>query len=288
MIKGEVIGTLVVMDDTPGRIFSEYDLHLLELLAPQVAVSIRNAHLYQELHDRIEAQTKAERKLLQSARMAAAGRLTASIAHEINNPLQALQNCLDLVSRKDLDAVQRQKYLDLAISELNRLMSIVDQMLSFYRPVALDRKHVDFKGVIQRVVDLLQPQLDEAFIEIHLQIDPEPLIIIAVADQIQQVLFNLLINAMEAIPDGGDIWITSRILSEGEGKSLELIIEDSGPGIHDEQLEHLFEPLASNKPHGTGLGLAVSYGIIEAHGGTLKLLSGNRTGACFQIILPKE
>jgi two-component system NtrC family sensor kinase len=268
--------------------YTQADLETLIILARQSSVAFENARLYAKLTDSLNQAELSQNALLQAERLAAAGRLTASIAHEINNPLQALQNCLDLVSRKDLEREQRQKYLDLAISELNRLMSTVDRMLAFYRPIARDRELVNLNEVIQRAVDLLQPQFEESAVTIHNQIIHEPLFIMAVASQIQQVLFNLLINAMEAMPEGGDIWISSRSITGAESKSVEVIIEDSGLGIHGEQLEHLFEPLVSNKPHGTGLGLAVSYGIVEAHGGTLKLLSGSHTGACFQIILPEE
>ncbi len=268
--------------------YTQSDLDMLVVLARQSAIAFENARLYTDLANSLKQVEFSQNALLQAERLAAAGRLTASIAHEINNPLQALQNCLNLVARKGLDEESREKYLDLAVSELNRLMSTVDRMLAFYRPIARDRKRVNLNEVILRAVDLLQPQFDESAIVIHQQLDTLPLPIMAVASQIQQVLFNLLINSMEAMPDGGEIWITSRTVSGANSSSVEVIIEDSGPGIHGEHLDRLFEPLVSSKLNGTGLGLAVSYGIVEAHGGSIKSLSGDHTGACFQIILPEE
>ncbi len=268
--------------------FTQADLETLIVLARQSSIAFENARLYTDLANSLKQIELSQNALLQAERLAAAGRLTASIAHEINNPLQALQNCLDLASRKDLGKEQRQKYLDLAIKELNRLMGTVDQMLSFYRPIARDRQRVNINEIIRMVLELLRPQFDEAHIVVHYQLDHDPILIMAVANQIQQVLINLLINAMEAMSEGGDVWIASRHISEAENRFVEVTIEDSGPGIHGEQLDHLFEPMISSKPNGTGLGLAVSFGIVEAHGGTLKLLPDSQQGACFQIILPEE
>jgi signal transduction histidine kinase len=116
-----------------------------------------------------------------------------------------------------------------------------------------------------------------------------------VSNQVQQVLLNLIINSMEAMPDGGEIYIkTARDILESEGmgisnhkSGIEIIIEDTGPGIQDRDRENIFEPFVSTKENGTGLGLAVSYGIITAHGGTLNIVEDGLRGACFRITLPE-
>jgi signal transduction histidine kinase len=299
MLKGQVIGTLVVMDDRPDRDFSDEDLQTLEMIAHNIALAIHNAQLYQKLQERIEAQRQAESRLIQSERIAAAGRLTASIAHEINNPLQALHNCLYLSERNELSIEERQKYLAMARSELDRLISIVQRMLEYYRPGARDRQPTDINQMIEKMVDLVRQQLIKNHIEIQLNLAKSLPAVMVVPSQIQQVVLNLVLNAMEAMPDGGEIIIQTspcESLAPGRRKSrrqnipigVEIIVRDTGPGVPVGSRERIFEPFVSTKDGGMGLGLSVSYGIIQAHGGTLSLVSDDQSGACFRIALPEE
>ena len=283
-LRGEVIGTLIVMDDRPDKRFTEEDIRLLELLAPQAAISIRNARLYQELEERIQAQMLAEQQLIQAEKMATAGRLMASIAHEINNPLQALQNCLHLAGRQELSPSVQNSYMQLAQDELVRLMNTVQRMLDYYRPGGLDRKPTDVHELLKKTITLAQKQLDDSGIRIHLQLGAEIPFILAVGDQIQQVFLNLILNASQAMQEGGELWIkTSSHLNRLKEPNIEITFQDTGPGILPEQREHLFEPFVSNKEGGVGLGLAISYGIIAAHEGHLELVEGTGQGAVFRI-----
>jgi two-component system NtrC family sensor kinase len=220
--------------------------------------------------------------LIQAEKMATAGRLTASIAHEINNPLQGVQNCLHLASRPELSDESRQEYLSLAKDELERLMNTVQRMLDFYRPGVVGRKLVDINQLIERVLKLLERELDRHHIQVHQRLSGRLTQPMVVRDQIQQVLLNLILNAMEAMPEGGEIFIETHHRKTG----IEIIIEDTGPGVQPGDRERIFEPFVSTKESGTGLGLTVSYGIITAHGGSLDLLTGRGKGACFRIILP--
>ena len=299
MFKNQVIGTLVVMDDRPERLFSDEDIKTLELISRSIALAIHNSQLFTEIKEAIEAQRQAESRLIQSERMAAAGRLTASIAHEINNPLQALYNCLHLAERSELSPGERHKYLTMARSELDRLISTVTRMLDFYRPGARDRQQTNINDLINRTVALVEPQLIQKHIQISTQLTPNLPSVMVVQSQIQQVLFNLVINAMEAMPDGGNISIETAVcdsLSSGRRKSrrqtgaagIEIIMRDTGPGIPHEERERIFEPFISTKDEGMGLGLSVSFGIIQAHGGTLNLIFEDKYGACFRIVLPEE
>ena len=147
------------MDDQEGREFSIDDINTLQMIAQNIALAIHNAQLYKELNESIEAKRQTENMLVQSERMAAAGRLTASIAHEINNPLQALQNCLYLADHAELGTNERQKYITMARSELERLNTTVQRMLDYYRPGAKDRQLTDLNEMIGRIVDLIIPQL---------------------------------------------------------------------------------------------------------------------------------
>lgn len=271
--------------DRPG--FTRADQELFMILARQAGAALENARLYSELKESLKNIEMSQQALIESEKQASAGRLTAAIAHEINNPLQALQNCLDLVSRKNLSQTERARYLEMAKSELTRLMTTVQRMLDFYRPGVRDRKSTQVNEVLERVLALMKPQFDELGITVHLDLDPKLPFVIVVSNQIQQVFFNLLINAMEAIPDGGEIWITTRHLKKWKPPAIEIIIEDSGPGIPDSQRANLYKPVESTKEKGTGLGLSVSYGIMTAHGGKISLLDGRGRGASFQLILPE-
>lgn len=299
LFKGEVIGVLIVMDDHPEREFTEDDLKSIELLAPTVAIAIRNAELYDELQQRSEAQRQAESLLVQSEKLATTGRLMASIAHEINNPLQALHNCLYLADHSELEPAERSRYLAMARSELDRLVNIAQRMLDFYRPTARDRQSTDLNHLVLRTMALVKPQLQNQAVEGHLELGQDLPKVLVVADQIQQVLLNLILNAVQAMPQGGKLIIRTarcevppsgrrRKNTSMEPRAVEIIVRDSGYGVAQQDRERIFDPFVSTKDGGLGLGLPVSYGIIQAHGGSLSLVVDEQPGACFRIIIPED
>jgi signal transduction histidine kinase/CheY-like chemotaxis protein len=263
--------------------FRASDLEMFMILARQAAVALENARLHAELRAYIRQVEDSQRALIQAEKMAAAGRLTASIAHEINNPLQAVQNCLHLAGRQELAAPDRKKYLGMAQSELERLMHTVQRMLEFYRPGALDRKPVDVNELLKRLFGLLETQINERLVQVHPLLAAQLPPVLVVGDQIQQVFLNLLLNAIQAMPEGGEI----RISTLQNRRMVEVTFADSGPGVSPEDRERIFEPFVSTKDGGTGLGLSVSYGIIAAHGGSLELLPETAgRGAVFRVSLP--
>ncbi|HJW90007.1 MAG TPA: response regulator [Anaerolineales bacterium] len=262
--------------------FRRADLELFVLLSRQAAVAMENAQLYAELRASLDRFEESQRALINAEKLAAAGRLTASIAHEINNPLQSVHNCLHLATRPELTPGEQNHYLELAKDELDRLMVTVQRMLEFYRPGRLDRQQVDLNSLVEHVLLLLEPQLQTQHITVHNRLASNLHQVFVVGAQIQQVLFNLLINGMEAMPDGGEVWVETR----AEVGCVVIFVEDSGPGIPADQREHIFEPFTSTKEHGTGLGLTISSGIIAKHGGQLELVPGRGQGACFRITLP--
>ncbi len=262
--------------------FRGADLELFFVLARQAVVAMENARLYADLRDTLRRVEESQGALLRAEKMAAAGRLTASIAHEVNNPLQSVQNCLHLAGREDLPPEKRKEYFDLARNELDRLMKTMQRMLDFYRPGAARVEHVDALELLQHVIGLTSPQLSQRNIEIKTDL-PESLPgMYAVSSQIQQIFFNLILNSLDAMPDGGDIHIRARALRNG----IEMTFSDTGPGISEEQRKNIFEPFFSTKEGGTGLGLTVSYNIVTAHGGTLDVVDEDNTGASFRLFLP--
>lgn len=264
--------------------FHESDLELFQILARQASAALENARLYAEQMDYIRKVEDSQKALLQSEKMAAAGRLSASIAHEVNNPLQAVQNCLHLAGREDLPAEKRQEYFSLARAELERLILTVRRMLDFYRPGAADPEKVDLAEMLQYILNLMSKQLSQSNINVILDIQGDIPAILAVESQIQQVFINLILNAADAMPAGGTLDVSVRPYEGG----VELLFQDQGRGIPKEQQANIFEPFFSTKDGGTGLGLTVSYNIITAHGGTLDLYNKYGPGTCFRIYLPQR
>jgi two-component system NtrC family sensor kinase len=243
---------------------------------------MENARLYEELRDYVRRVEESQQALVRAEKMVAAGRLTASIAHEINNPLQAVQNCLHLASRTEFSAKKRQEYLEMANHELNRLMGTVQRMLDFYRPGAVEPQKIVISNLIRHVITLLSPQLQARNIRVSTGFSSKLPAIVAVESQLEQVFINLILNAYDAMPEGGELRLSARPVRD----VVEILVQDSGPGIPPENRSRIFEPFVSTKDGGTGLGLSVSYGIIAAHGGNLDVVPEKGPGACFRVTLP--
>ena len=264
------------------RAFRGADLEMFFVLARQAVVAMENARLYADLRDYVRRVEDSQEALLRAEKMAAAGRLTASIAHEVNNPLQSVQNCLHLAGREDVPPEKRREYFDLAKNELDRLMKTMQRMLDFYRPGAVKVEQVDVLELLRHVLSLTSQQLSQRHIEIKSDLPESMPTIYAVSGQIQQIFFNLILNSFDAMPAGGNLKISAQAVDHG----IEIIFHDSGPGIPENRRNNIFEPFFSTKDGGTGLGLTVSYNIVTAHGGTLDLLDEREPGACFRLFLP--
>ncbi len=262
--------------------FREADLEMFLILARQAVIAMENARLYAELRAYVRRVEESQQALLQAEKMAVTGRLTASIAHEINNPLQAVQNCMHLSGREDLPPEKRQEYFQLARAELDRLQTTVQRMLDFYRPNAVASQNVGIADLLAHVLSLTSKQLEERDIAVTREIGPNLPEVQGVASQIQQVFINLILNAYDAMPEGGELKVSARGAKDG----VEIFFQDSGPGVSPEMSRNIFEPFVSGKEGGTGLGLTVSYNIVNAHGGTLDLVSNRKPGACFRVFLP--
>src|SRR5881392_926853 len=236
---------------------------------------------------------RLEQVLFDSEKLAATGRLAASIAHEINNPLEAVQNALYLLQKElGADANNRQ-YLDIASRETQRMSRILRQMLGFYRQQEV-MGEIDLNALVEEAGALVAKRLRERGVQIATQLDPALPRIRAAADQLKQVLLNLLLNAADSMPRGGTITVATQA---GAGAETELFgrdavqvqVSDTGDGIPDELIAQIFEPFFSTKPgKGTGLGLWVSQGIVQSHGGTMRVRSRLGRGTTFMITLPVQ
>ncbi|MBI1753634.1 MAG: HAMP domain-containing protein [Acidobacteria bacterium] len=225
------------------------------------------------------------RQLAQADKLASVGRLAAGIAHEINNPLTGVLSYASLLRKRMAEDVSACEDLDVIVRETVRCRGIIRGLLDFARPAAPARKPMDLNDVVRRSVSVVMTQLSLHHVDLSLGLATDLPLVQADANQIEQVVVNLLLNAADAIGEaGGNIRATTR---PGLGGSIELLLQDSGHGIPAEDLPRIFEPFFTTKGnHGTGLGLAVSWGIVEAHGGALEVQSELGQGTCFTLRLP--
>ena len=282
--REKIVGALAVYRKEDELPFAAQQIYLLELLAPQAAIAIRNVQLYEALEQGMRDLEEAQANLVQAEKAAAIGRLTASLAHEINNPLQSLNNCIHLSLRPDLAADKKETYLSLAQDELERLIGIVNRMLNFYRPAdAETRSETSINRLLADVLALVSKQLEHQTVEVELDLDPELPDILAIANNLRQVFLNLILNAVDAMPDGGRLMIST---CQHEGDRVAVMIGDTGRGIAPQDLSRIYEPFYTTKIEGTGLGLSITYGIIEAHNGEIAVESDPGAGTTFSIEFP--
>jgi PAS domain S-box-containing protein len=236
---------------------------------------------------------RLEQVLFDSEKLAATGRLAASIAHEINNPLEAVQNALYLLQKELGGDPSKRPYLDIAARETQRMSRILRQMLGFYRQQEA-MAETDLNALVEEAGGLVAKRLRERGVQIANQLDPGLPRIRASADQLKQVLLNLLLNAADAMPKGGTITVATQAGAGAETEvfgrdAVQVQVRDTGEGIPDEVLAQIFEPFFSTKTgKGTGLGLWVSQGIVQSHGGTMRVRSRVGRGTTFMITLPVQ
>jgi two-component system NtrC family sensor kinase len=278
-----VVGTLAILGRDDDQ-WAEHSLRLLEAVGSQVGVAIDNARLYTRVHNYAEQLARSQAQLVQAEKLAAMGRLTASIAHEINNPLQGVQNCLHLILHRNLNANKRQQYLTMAEGEVKRLIDTVQGMLDFYRPSPNQHHTTDIHQAIEDVLTLAGKRIERGRVQIVRAYDPAMPVINAAENQLKQVFLNLVINAVEAMPEGGDLEIQTSVDREW----LSVVFQDHGVGLSRQARMHLFEPFYTTKSKGTGLGLSISYGIVEQHGGTIEVESQKGRGTRFIVKLPRR
>jgi two-component system, NtrC family, sensor kinase len=237
----------------------------------------------QEREQKLEHATKQH--IGRSEKLASIGRLAAGLAHEINNPLTGVLTFAHLVRDRQPPGGQDREDLDLVIHETQRAAEVVQGLLEFARERPTIMTAVDVNAVIQRMVRLVENQKEMRKIHIEQDYGADLPEILGDANQLQQVLLNLFLNAAAAMPDGGILTITTR----ADPTHVMIAVADNGCGIKPEHLDKVFDPFFTTKPvgQGTGLGLSVSYGIIEQHAGSIELESEVDIGSTFTIRLPR-
>ncbi len=253
----------------------------------------------QSLEDKVERRTEqlkaAQKRLLQTDRMASLGQLAASVAHEINNPVSTVLNLSMLMQRmiredgvppSRLDEFRR--YMSIVVGETGRIGRIVSDLLSFARRSKPQRTEADLNKVVRNTLSLVSHKLKLASAEAELNLQPDLPLVHCDSSQIQQVIINLVLNAAEAVQNRAHGRVVVRTRLRDDAGAVVLTVEDNGEGISPENLAKVFDPFFTTKPEGkgVGLGLAVSYGIVQEHGGDIEVTSKLHEGACFLVTLP--
>lgn len=241
-------------------------------------------HLIVHVRD-VSEQLRFEARMVEYERFTAHGRLAATVAHEVSTPLQSIESCLHLAERVG-DEAGRGRYLRLARDEIRRIGQIMRQMLELYKPDNSHVRPVNLNALVERVLLLTASILHRQKITVDQALATSPTLVLGRADEITQVLINLIMNAIQAMSGGGRLFIATSLEASDQAPLVTLDLADTGRGIASDLLERIFEPFFTTRADGSGLGLAVSRQIIAAHQGRLTVVSTPGEGSRFRICLP--
>ena len=297
----KILGILDV-ESSSRNAFTHNDFMALESLAGILASVITSADQYQrlevtinqlramqvELSERMEAQRSAENRLVQAAKLAAVGEMAAGIAHELNNPLTSVMGFSELALAELPETNNIHKDLQMVVRESRRARDVVRRLLDFARQSESTRSRASLNDVVQDVVALSRHLIQTSNVELQLGLEENLPWVTMDANQIKQVLLNLVHNALQAMPDGGKMEISTRLFTREMRDGVTLCVRDTGVGIPASDQSRIFEPFFTTKgAHGgTGLGLSVTYGIVTDHGGQIDVESQPGQGSLFSVWLP--
>jgi len=292
VVRGEPVGVMCVCSRSEFK-FSEDYVAFLTAVGNQIGVAVHNAMLYEEANRAYQELKEAQEQVIRSEKLASLGKLSATIAHEINNPIAAVLTyvklMMKLVKRGHFSqdrAEDISRYLGTMGSELTRCGEIVKDLLAFSRRSRIAIKPQNIDQIISRTLALASHDLKLKEIRFVSEIEPDLPMVRCDFRQIQQVLLNLISNASEAMEGGGVLSISA--MRAGKNGFLEITISDTGCGISKEDQKNIFEPFFTTKAEGTGIGLGLSvvYGIITNHNGSIEVESEIGKGSTFKVLLP--
>jgi two-component system nitrogen regulation sensor histidine kinase GlnL len=281
--KRKLVGILNLGGKEDKALYSNEDLELLSTLANQAAIALENARLYENLKQSQDTLRRADR-------LSSLGMLTAALAHEIRNPLVAIRTFTQLLPERYEDADFRESFRGLALKEVDRICGLMNDLLGFARPSKPNVAPENVNDVVETVVRILEGQAKEKGMVILREFDDNPPKVWIDSEQMKQVFMNIILNAIQAMSEGGSISIATRALqrngTEPSGEFVQVEIRDTGLGIPEEHLQHIFDPFFTSKDEGSGLGLAVSHQIVQEHGGFVTVESTLGKGTAFFVHLP--
>lgn len=280
------LGTLSVQSPHAG-VFTADDERLLTLLGTQAALAIEKAKLYAELNAALDHEKAVRAQLVSAEKLAALGRIVASVAHELNNPLQAIQNALYLIMTEETLSPQAREDLQTILNETERMVDMIARLRETYRPaVSEEFKPESLNILVMEVQKLLATHLRRNHIRLEISLDETLPAIPLIRDQVKQIILNISLNAVEAMPDGGLLNI--RTEHHPKQKEVMLSVSDTGPGISKHVLPYIFDPFVTTREEGSGLGLAITFDIVRRHNGRIDVDTGPDKGTVFMVWLPVE
>ncbi len=241
-------------------------------------------HAHDDLQ-RAHRQLREEQlKIVQAEKLSSIGQLASGVAHEVNNPLAGIKSCLEALKSGSLAEGRRHAYFDAIEDGLERMERIVRALLDYARPRQEATGHVDLHEVVSSCLLLVRPRQQKAGVESLIEFEPGALMVRGDRHQLMQAVMNVLINALHAAPKGSAV----RVFGDSQGSRVHLCVADEGPGIAPEDLGKVTDPFFTTKPEGegTGLGLAVTHGIVSRHDGELRIRSTPGEGTEVELVLP--
>mgnify|MGYP001194706504 CR=1 FL=1 len=286
IVRGEHIGVYALHCPRAKDDFTASEIDLLWVLTSQAAIAIENSRLYTDLEETHIQLKNSQHQILLSAKFAAIGELAGGVAHEVNNPLQIILSRIQLMMLQNEDDTKIVGGLELVEHNVKRISHIIRALLGFagHNAQETEWEEFDIGRALRQALALVEHRFDKGLIETSLVCADDLPMLVGNIGELEQVFINLMINAQNAMADGG----TFMIEVQCQGQEIEVRFADTGPGIASEHLDRIFEPFFTTRVDegGTGLGLAVSYRIIEQHQGTLTVESELGIGATFIIRLP--
>ena len=281
-----VVSSLTLFFNRAWHIYREIFTERKALQKTQAELMSLNQTLENRVEERTEALLKHEKQMAQTDRLASIGQLSSGIAHEINNPLGVIQGYTQLLLRGEEPASQKHQDLQVILKHARSCKTIVEDLLNFARRSAPEKVEVNIHDVINDVLIFIQRRAKMEKVQIETRFDDRVIPLSMDEKKIKQVLVNLLMNARHAVGEEGRIVISTQY--DCEARRLRVAVADNGYGIDEKNLDRIFDPFFTTKPtgEGTGLGLAVSYGIIRNHGGEIQVSSEPGKGSVFTLILP--
>jgi signal transduction histidine kinase len=292
--KEKALGAIAADHIEPGKRLTQETLDSVMTFAQQAGLAIQNASMYQELknfsqkmEEKIQKTTadlrKTETQLIRSEKLAALGQLAAGIAHEIRNPLTSINILIHSLRERLPSENSNQEDLKVIEEEIHRMNEIVDQFLRFAKPASPMLEKTEALSIFDDILQLLKPQIEKQRISVEREFQPLPMILID-REQMKQAMLNLLLNAIQAMPEGGQLTLSGQ--NSVDGQWVCLSIQDSGMGIETEVLNKLFDPFVSTKEGGIGLGLSITHRIVDQHHGKIEVESTPGEGTLFTVWLP--
>jgi signal transduction histidine kinase len=294
LAKEKVLGAIAADHVESGRNVTRETLESVMTFAQQAGLAIHNAFMYQELktfsqqmEEKIRKTTadlkKTEAQLIRSEKLAALGQLAAGIAHEIRNPLTSINILIQSMMQKLPSENPRHEDFKVIEEEIHRINEIIDHFLQFAKPASPHLKRAEVASMFEETLQLLRPQMEKLRISVEKDFQSLPLITID-NEQVKQVILNLLMNAIQAMPGGGQLRLGGELSEDGQW--IKLSIQDSGVGIPPEDMDKLFNPFFSTKKGGMGLGLSIAHRVIDQHHGKIEVESLPEKGTLFTVWLP--